>query len=85
MMRKFADCHLHIHDGDMEEAARFLDVIADCGVTHASLLSIACWSKYSEDENSRILWLKENYKRIKLRAFGSFYERGEENMRRQLF
>ena len=78
-MDRFADCHLHIHNSDMENAMHCLDVIAECGVTHASILSIGSWSKYSEDENSRILWLKENYKRINLRAFAAFYEHGEKS------
>ena len=76
-MDRFADCHLHIHDSDREGAMRFLDTVAECGVTHASLLSIGSWSKYSEDENNYALWLKENYKRMDLRVFGSFYEHGE--------
>lgn len=76
-MNKFTDCHLHIHDSDREAAMRFLDVVAECGVTHAAVLSIGAWSKYSENENDRALWLKENYKRIKLKVFGSFYEHGE--------
>ena len=76
-MNRFADCHLHIHTDDREEATRFLDGVADCGVTDAALLSIGSWSKYSENENTNLLWLKENYKRINLRVFGSFYEHGE--------
>ena len=76
-MKRFADCHLHIHDGDTEAAKHFLDVVADQGVTDASLLCIPCWSKYSPKENEWALWLKENYKRINLRVFGSFYEHGE--------
>jgi hypothetical protein len=61
----------------MERAAQFLDVVADQGITDASLLSISCWTKYSEDENTWALWLKGNYKRINLRVFGSFFEHGE--------
>ena len=76
-MEKFADCHLHIHNSDKEGAMRCLDVVADCGVTHASVLSIGSWSKYSEDENSNALWLKENYKRMNIKAFAAFYEHGE--------
>ena len=76
-MDRFADCHLHIHESDTAGAMRCLDNIAECGVTHAAVLSIGAWSKYSENENDRALWLKENYKRIKLKVFGSFYEHGE--------
>ena len=76
-MDRFADCHLHIHNNDIEGAMRCLDVVAECGVTHASVLSIGSWSKYSEDENNNLLRLKENYKRIELRVFGAFYEHGE--------
>lgn len=76
-IKRFADCHLHVHDGDMERATELLDVIAEQGITDASILSISCWSKYSENENAWALWLKENYKRINLRVFGSFFENGE--------
>ena len=76
-MDRFADCHLHIHNNDMDGAMRCLDNIAECGVSHASILSIGSWSKYSEDENARALWLKENYKRLERRVFGAFYEHGE--------
>jgi len=76
-MKKFADCHLHIHDGDTDATTRFLDTIADLGVTDASLLSICCWTKYSEWENEWALQLKNSYKRINLRVFGSFHEHGD--------
>ncbi|MBE6591468.1 MAG: hypothetical protein E7646_05450 [Ruminococcaceae bacterium] len=73
----FADCHLHVHDGDREGAMRFLDVVADCGVTDASILCVNCWSIFSQEENDWALWLKNNYKRMELTAFASFYEHGE--------
>ena len=76
-MDRFADCHLHIHNSDAEGAMRCLDAVVECGVTHASILSIGSWSKYSEEENSRALWLKENYKRMNIRVFAAFYEHGE--------
>ena len=76
-IKGFSDCHLHVHDGDREKQIAFLDTVADCGVTDAAILCVPCWSIFSEKENQWALWLKNNYKRMDLTAFASFYEHGE--------
>lgn len=75
--RKFsvADAHVHLENvevGAFEKPKKMLDEICEKGVTDVSLLAFMPFSDIVS--NLRVLYWKENYKKMKIRAFGSFHE-----------
>ena len=72
---KLADSHMHIKYMDSEHVHRMLDGSYSLGVRDASLLSIVTHPEYPIAQNLAVLGYKDEYKKIKLRAFGAFHER----------
>ena len=75
-MKKISDTHLHMLDTDFSLCEAYLDSLADIGVTDASILALAGMFEYDTAQNISVLYWKEKYKKINLRAFGSFHENG---------
>ena len=73
-MTKFADVHLHLDATKEETVVSFLDTLSDIGITDASLLSLVEHHKHSKIQNILVLYWKNRYKKIKLRAFGALHE-----------
>jgi predicted TIM-barrel fold metal-dependent hydrolase len=73
-MKKIADTHLHFEHLESTKIKEFLDIVAGTGVTDASILAICTMLDFDIANNILALYWKENYKKIKLRVFGSFHE-----------
>ena len=72
---RIADGHVHLENvvlGAFDSPKRILDVIYSKGVSDASLLAYMPFCDIVS--NLRVLYWKEAYKKIELRAFGSFHE-----------
>ncbi|MBE6600474.1 MAG: hypothetical protein E7640_04675 [Ruminococcaceae bacterium] len=74
-LKKFADVHMHIEDNDYEKAHSLFDFVADeLGVTDGALLALDNYPPCDRAQLFTSLYFKANYKKIKLRVFGSLYE-----------
>ncbi len=75
MKQRIADAHVHLEDvaeGKFRRPEKMLDAIASKGVTDLSLLAYMPFSDVVS--NLRVLYWKKNYKKLRIRAFGSFHE-----------
>lgn len=68
--KKIADSHVHTRFSDYERTVKMLDDIAFVGVTDGCLLSLPY---RGASENLYALYVREVYKKIKLRAFGGIH------------
>ena len=73
-MKKFADAHVHLKISDPKKAEEYLDLVATTGVTDVSVLALCTQPDYDIVQNISVLWWKEKYKKMKIRAFGALHE-----------
>lgn len=73
-MKRFADSHVHMKISELLKAEEYLDTLASVGVTDVSLLALSASPNYDIVQNLSVLYWKEKYKKIKIRAFGSLHE-----------
>ncbi|MBR4865327.1 MAG: amidohydrolase family protein [Clostridia bacterium] len=75
MAFRIADGHVHLENveiGAFDKPQKLLDTMAHKGVTDASLLAFMPFCDVVS--NLRVLYWKDRYKRMALRAFGCFHE-----------
>jgi len=75
MKHQIADAHVHLEDaaeGNFQRPGKMLDIIGSKGVTDLSLLAYMPFSDVIS--NLRVLFWKKAYRKISIRAFGSFHE-----------
>ena len=72
---RIADSHVHLEDvkiGEFDKPLGLLNTLAKKNVTDVSLLAYMPFSDLVS--NLRVLYWKQNYTQMKIRAFGSFHE-----------
>lgn len=75
-MKRFADTHVHIQYESFDETRAMLDQIAGMGVTDITLLALLNYHDYGPLQNLAALEIKENYSKMKVRAFGGIDDIG---------
>ncbi len=73
-MMKIADIHTHIKYTSYGKIEAFLDELYEAGASDAALLALCAMPGYGIVQNLAVLRAKEDYKKIPIRAFGSFHE-----------
>ena len=71
---KLADTHVHLENIEYGRVEGFFDELYKNGVTDATILALCSFHNYHTAQNLIALSWKERYKKINLRAFGSFHE-----------
>lgn len=74
MVRGISDTHTHIKYTEPEKVSAFLDELSLAGASEVTLLGLCAQPDYDIVQNLAVLRAKSEYKKIKVRAFGSPHE-----------